>query len=764
MITHRVAIGFPAFRSRRSCLVGLRIGQVLSAPFLFLWIIGSLSAEPLWAQPTMVVPCTIAADCLREAVRSLDQRDPETATRLLENIIRRFPGTPWEGRAALLLGRYYQEQGDRRAVPYLLSVPRQSPLLGDYAQYYLGEALSKSNDLNGAATAFDVLLQQYPDSMLRPQALHRAVEVWFQAEDCVRARERVFRFLADYSSHSLVPAVLLRQGDCQQKAREIPAAIVTYRRIWTQYAASPQAGEAASRLQRLKEEGAAIPELVGNDWWLRAKALFEAGQYAPAVMALEEVLRFSQGVPDRDQARLKLGIAHVRLKHYHEARAALAELIRMRTGPIAQEAVVWLARVLLRQGQDDQLLALAREVEAGLLSGDLKMRFLLLLAAQHADRGRFDKAVHAYRQVGEAAGQEGLAAEALWQAGWLLYKTGQYDEASRSFDHALRVQPGGPFASAALYWKARSLEKLGEPQRATAVAQVLCGNAPHSYYCQTARLRASWAVGEALNGASEDVAIQVPDPHAEAVVEDVHYQRAIELRMVGWLRQAGEELATLTGRMQGGRGGTLWLAGMLETAGDYHRALTLTKLFFPDVIERGGAGVPQTFWQLAYPSGYLPLIKGVTNAQRADAYLIAAVIREESVYNPEAISSAGALGLMQILPQTGQQIASRLGLEGFSRERLFEPCYNIRLGSSYLGQLAEKFDGDLIRMLAAYNAGPEAVSRWVQEFGGVDTDEFIESIPYSETRSYDKKVIRSYREYRRIYGDERKGHVLDKAC
>ena len=705
-----------------------------------------------------------AADCLSEAIRSLTRRDTESATRLLRDLIRQFPDTPWEGRAALVLGKHYQERGDPQAVAYLLSAPGLLPLLGDYAHYYLGEALSKGNDVNGAATAFDLLVQRYPDSVLRPQALYRSVESWFQAEDCGRVRERLARFLGEYASHSLVPAVLLRQGDCQQKSRETPAAILTYRRLWTQYAASPQAGESASRLQRLKEEGAAIPELSASDWWLRAKTLFEAGQYPAAVAALEEVLRFSQGVPDRDQARLKLGIALVRLKQYHEARGTLAELGRSRTGSISQEAVVWLARVLLRQGQDDQLLALAREVEDGLLSGEFRVRFLLILAAQHADRGQFDNAVHTYRRAGEGAGQEGLAAEAYWQAGWLLYKSGQYTEAIRSFDNALRLQPGGLFSPAALYWKARSLEKSGELQKAATVAQVLCGGNPNSYYCQNARLRAGWAHGGALNGIAGGATVQVPDPRAEAVTEDVHYQRAVELRSIGWLREASEELTTLTGQMRGDRGGILWLAGMMDVAGDYHRALTLTKLFFSDVIERGSVGVPQTFWELAYPGGYLPTIKGLKNAQQPDPFLVAAVIREESVYNPAAVSSAGALGLMQVMPQTGQQVAARLGLEGYTRDRLFDPCYNIRLGSSYLAHLSEKFDRDVMRMVAAYNAGPDAVSKWVQQFGGVDTDEFIESIPYTETRLYVKKVLRSYREYKRIYGDAQSPQSLDTAC
>jgi soluble lytic murein transglycosylase len=724
--------------------------------------------QPLQAEPAEKGSCGAPGDCLNAAVRLLNRRETGSAIELLQDLIRQFPGTSWEGRASLLLGKHYLEQGDPLAAPYFLNVSTRLPLLGDYAHYYLGEALAKRTDANGAATAFDTLVQRYPESVLRPQALYRAVEVWFQAEDCLRVKERHGRFLAEYSTHALLPAVLLREGDCQHRSRETAAAVATYRKIWTQHASSPQAGEAASRLHRLRESGVALPDLTVQDWWLRARTLFDAGQYAPAAAALEEILGFSQGGPDREATRLKLGIARVRLKQYQEARAALAELVRVRTGTASQEAVVWLARVLLRQNQDDQLLALAREVEGGLLAGEFKARFLLLLAAQHVDRGRFDKAIHVYRQVSEGTAQEGLAAEASWRGGWWLYKSGRHDEAIRSFDHALQVQPGGPYTNASLYWKARSLEKSGEPKKAVAVAETLCGESSNSYYCLNARLRAGWGGVVGLNGTAKGLSgasTEVPDPRPDAVSEEGHYQRAVELRLLGWIREASEELAMLTGRIRGDRGGILWLAGMMDAAGDSHRALSLTKMYFPEVIDRGGAEVSQAFWELAYPGGYLPVITGWVSTRRPDPFLVAAVIREENVYNPAAVSSAGALGLMQIMPQTGQQVASRLGLlEGHTKDRLFEPCYNIRLGSSYLAHLYEKFDQDLILTIAAYNAGPEAVSKWVQQFKGGDTDEFIESIPYTETRQYVKKVMRSYWEYKRIYRDTVKSQVLDKPC
>src|SRR5438132_10864282 len=223
--------------------------------------------------------CAEPAFCLAQAVHALTQQDQETATGLLQGLIDQFPGTPWAGRAELLLGKWYQEQGDRQAIPYLLAAPLHLPAVGDYAHFYLGEAGMRSGDYNGAATAFDLLVERYPDSLLRPPALARAAEAWFLADDCRRARERKAQFLSEHTRHAFAPTVLLPQDECLQKAGDIPSVVATYRRVWTQYAPSTQADDAAARLERLRSEGVAISELTGEERGVRAKTLFDAGQY-----------------------------------------------------------------------------------------------------------------------------------------------------------------------------------------------------------------------------------------------------------------------------------------------------------------------------------------------------------------------------------------------------------------------------------------------------------------------------------------------------
>jgi soluble lytic murein transglycosylase len=127
------------------------------------------------------------------------------------------------------------------------------------------------------------------------------------------------------------------------------------------------------------------------------------------------------------------------------------------------------------------------------------------------------------------------------------------------------------------------------------------------------------------------------------------------------------------------------------------------------------------------------------------------VAREESAFDSKAVSKVGALGLMQLMPYTGEWVAKRVGLDGFRPELLLDEATNIHLGAWYLGHLIEQFNGNMVLAVASYNAGPEAVGRWAEKGVG-NLDEFIESIPFNETRYFTKKVMRSYHEYRRIAG------------
>ena len=155
--------------------------------------------------------------------------------------------------------------------------------------------------------------------------------------------------------------------------------------------------------------------------------------------------------------------------------------------------------------------------------------------------------------------------------------------------------------------------------------------------------------------------------------------------------------------------------------------------------------------RLLFPVHYRPLLQQYGHRYNVDPLLLAAVIRAESKFFPRAKSEVGALGLMQIVPETGAWAAAEMGLVDFDVDKLYEPEVNIHGGTWYLHGLLEEFDGDIVLSLAAYNSGRGHVRRWLKTKDQQATEIKFSDLPYPETRSYVQKVLRNYYWYQRIY-------------
>jgi soluble lytic murein transglycosylase len=155
-------------------------------------------------------------------------------------------------------------------------------------------------------------------------------------------------------------------------------------------------------------------------------------------------------------------------------------------------------------------------------------------------------------------------------------------------------------------------------------------------------------------------------------------------------------------------------------------------------------------WRLVYPQNYYMQVHKFASEHKNKDALITAIIREESYFNPDSQSSVGAIGLMQLMPSTAHDIGDKNGIS-FNTRNLFNPELNIRLGNIYYSTLRGSFGGKDVSAIAAYNGGIGSVSVWRTNLNYLDTDEFVEQIPYDETKNYVKKVFRSYWNYIKIY-------------
>ena len=169
--------------------------------------------------------------------------------------------------------------------------------------------------------------------------------------------------------------------------------------------------------------------------------------------------------------------------------------------------------------------------------------------------------------------------------------------------------------------------------------------------------------------------------------------------------------------------------------------------------------MPSRFWQKLFPMPYETYLRSRSKPHKLDPYWVAALIRQESEFNPDAISRAGARGLMQIMPETGKGLARRLGIKGFSPRHLYQPDTSLRLGTFHFRKVYDQFNRQIEYTLAAYNAGEHRVREWINWKDFSDAEEFTETIPFTETRGYVQAVFRNAEIYRKLYG-KMKGEIV----
>jgi len=674
----------------------------------------------------------------------------------LQRLIERFPATIWAKRAGLLSGVLLLERNPAVAMQFLHAAQRDVPLLDDYVRLWIGEALLNLGDAKQAAEMFETISLSAPDSPLLPKAAYRAGEAWYQASSCHEATAWIAKAVGMSEKALEAPRALLRQGACQLRENNISEGRETLTQLWVRFAPTAEAKEAETLL---------ASNLGGEPWVVQpserlARAQVYLGQafHAEAIEELRKFLVADPQSPRRTEAKLKLGIAQVRLKQYDQARETFRALVKEGTAE-SSEASVWLARVYLRQGQGDKLLDLAHTALTSSLSAEQKGQIALFAGIWLEDQGRFDDAIARYRQVARVGEPASQRAEGQWRVGWGYYRMARYREASDQL-RMLVDHHDGDFEPQALYWMGRAAELSQQPQAHEVYVQ-LCQRYVYTYYCQLARERTAIPLPDPLvsgpipSSASVDAVSLVNGATTGALTTRVEieqqsaYRRALELRALGLDSDATRELAGLTERYSRDPEVLMVLSTLLNEAGAYHQALRLARAKFRDQLERTGGAVAPSMWTVAYPMGLLPTIKG-QGAKGVDPYLVAAIIREESQYDWHAVSRVGAIGLMQVMPGTANNVAQRLGLPAVGREDLFDQETNIRIGVHYVEQLLEQFSGNVAYTIASYNAGPIAVGSWIALHRGRSQDEFVELIPYQETRQYVKRVLRSYREYVRL--------------
>ena len=621
-------------------------------------------------------------------------------------------------------------------------------LLADYAQLFLAETLARQGDLVGARRNAESLPTRHPESSLAPLALLQAA-VWASRQSDEPAAESLLRrFLSQFAYHADAPgARYLLALSLEGQGRRLDAAR-TFRELWLAVPASPYAEAAGDRVQALAGAGVRLPPPIQPALMDRAERLLAGGLLSAARQEAEALL-VELPDPDLTHRGLRVMTGSWRRGGQYDvaqraAERALADAPLERRPPLLLELGRFQQRVGAREGALATLARLTREHAAAPEIPDALLQSGRVLE----DAGRPAEAEALYRRLAADFADHDAAGPALWRLAWLAYLRADLPTAAAEFGRLAALPAGALYRYPATYWASRAREALGEEGESRRLYGTVVAEAPRGYYgilaAQRTRERPP-ARGRALTAA-------LPADPFKPLAGDRRFQKAAALSALGLIEFALNELDAIQARSLAEPPKLYALGAAFVREERYHLALRIARRYFGDLASSGDPALPRAFWEVLYPLAWPREVEEAAARAGVDRFLVAAVAREESNFFPGARSRAGARGLMQLMPDTARGLALRRGLTFGDGDLLDEPAPNLQLGAAYLAALLAEFPDPRLAA-AAYNAGPIRVREWWAARRSDDVDVFVEQIPFDETRHFVKRVMVSWEEYRRLYGD-----------
>jgi soluble lytic murein transglycosylase len=674
-------------------------------------------------------PRDAAEAAVREAVTS---PDPIGA---LSGVAQKFAGTPTAGLARLGAGLRLLDAGrPQDALTQLTNADVEKMLLRDQALLASSRALEALKRFGDAARAA-LAAADDPGGEVACEALPEAARLFARAgdkEQSLAALERAFK-----TCPALAPETLLTLGNERLARGDRAGAAAAFEAIERGYPLEPEAQSARARLIAL---GDVLPPRSADE---RARMLLErggklldAGRTTEALAVLRTVPLGSLSADDADLARVRLARALLARGSRSEGRALL---LKVEAGsPHAAEAAFRLAGDSARRtGTAEAYIPVAERFPGTPWGEDA-----LLALANHFQKDALDDSAAPWWRRLLAEYPDGRYAErAAWRAGWGDFRAGRFQAAADTFETTARRRPPGSATAGLLYWSGRARLAQGDGERARALFVETIQrykNAYHGVRAQDALARLGGSVPPAVAPDGIPPQLTLPEPRGS---------RARLLLLIDRLDEAAEALRLLPEVPRV----TATLAWVEWRRGRFRPGIVAMKRAYPDWISEAGDRLPREVWQVLYPIRYEPELVAAAREDGLDPALVAALILQESSFDADALSRVGARGLMQVMPTTGRRIARAKGVR-YKRAALNDPMTSLDFGTHYLRQMSERFSGAAEQVLAAYNAGPHRVDAWTAMRGEQSPEEFIETIPFSETRSYVMIVLANREQYRRLYG------------
>lgn len=657
-------------------------------------------------------------------------------------------------RAALALG-YYDLTRDKPdlALGWLRKAVGEK-LLREYVLYWQAQASLALGEKEAALDQFQSIQRDFPDSAMTELTVTALAQT---ALDIGKAADALAALNA-YPNTAARPALLLlraqaREKLSQSKGEKPLAAATDFLDVYYRFPLNDEAKVAGQELPVLQSAlGESFPGVPLQTQIARAEAFYVAKRWREASTEYASLLPKLSGV-DHQRADLRIVQCDVesggKLEQLGEIALTDPELDAERLFSIEQ---AYRTQKLEMPMLDDVDQLVKRYPQsswtAEALFGVGNFYWVNLDRAHAADF---------YRRSLDVAPEGKEASTAEWRLAWIAYMD-RKPEAADMLEAYVRRYPTSSYVQDALYWLGRSYERAGNLGRARSFYLADANRFPLTYFGEKAAEHVRPApdgLGDEPVNIAEFISVIPPAPPVPQLAEpslavaEARQARAQALSDIAFDSSAELEYRAAYAVTRAPK--FLIDAGAAAiAAGHYGAGMSAVRQAIPQLEARRIAEIPNDAWRAAFPLPYEPNLRSAAARNQLDPMLIAGLIRQESGFESKALSHAGAIGLMQVEPQTALKVARQLRVR-YARARLTDPGYNLELGSRYLANLIQSF-GTPEAALAAYNAGEDHVMEWTTGQNYLETAEFVESIPFTETREYVQIVIRNSEVYRQVYG------------
>ncbi len=659
-----------------------------------------------------------------------------------------------------------------KAQYYLEKIKYKYTVLEDHIRYYLAKSMLLQKKYDLSISNYQYLIDNYKNSIFREKSFIELSDSYYLDENFTIAQEKYAYFIKEYPDSYLIPYALFQQGVCLEKNQKPEDAYSVFKRIYLSY---PQTEYAAYSLDNLDRLSAAsgLPQFSPTieELYFRGEKLFKIYYYDLALEAFDRILQNSSAknkYPDiYSKTLFRTGMSFYNMNNYKNARDYLQRNYdSFPQGDLADDSLYYLGRCLTNLNDNDSAIKMYQKLLELFPSSNFADDALYRTGRMLYISGNLQGAASYYQRIIDEYPAGDKITDAYWELGWIQYGLNEYESSALTFDKMSKHFKGTQLEEKSLFWKAKSLEKLNNMLEAAEVYQNVASLNPLSYYGFEARnilenlgiIIKTPAINKKLNPDDPEINNLIPEIYGQlepqivfSKEEATHINKAKELLFIRLYESAASEIEASGEETAADLSKILEISTLYLKSKDFENSILLIQKNYKKLTAGLSGNMLDYYYFLFYPFAYKEYVKKYSQVYGLEENFVLAIIREESRFKADAGSHAGAQGLMQIMPATGKSIANQLRIVNFNEDLLHNPETNIMMGTYYISRQLANFENNKYYALGAYNGGPGAMTRWINNYNGSDIDEFIENITYDETRNYIKKVMESYYIYNILY-------------